>query len=298
MATTLNADPRSAIRTRRGTPGRGLALALAILVHLAFIAVLIFSIRWRNQAPEAVTAELYAPTPVPQKAAPQPPPAPPEPAPAPTPTPPPQMQALPAPAPAARVAPAPQVPDAREAEIALKAEAARKERVEAQRRAQAEEQKRIAELTRQREQRQQQEAQKRADEKKAAEARDRQQRMMAQLREQAVKESDARAAAEANAQKQADARKSAETDWVRRIQAKVRGNVILPPDLAGNPEAVFNVVQLPSGEIIDAKLVKSSGVKSYDDAVQRAIIKSSPLPKPDRPEMFQRELRLQFRPND
>jgi colicin import membrane protein len=274
VATTLNADPRSAIRTRRGTPGRGLALALAILVHLAFIAVLIFSIRWRNQAPEAVTAELYAPTPVPQKAAPQPPPAPPEPA------------------------PAPQVPDAREAEIALKAEAARKERVEAQRRAQAEEQKRIAELTRQREQRQQQEAQKRADEKKAAEARDRQQRMMAQLREQAVKESDARAAAEANAQKQADARKSAETDWVRRIQAKVRGNVILPPDLAGNPEAVFNVVQLPSGEIIDAKLVKSSGVKSYDDAVQRAIIKSSPLPKPDRPEMFQRELRLQFRPND
>src|SRR6185312_7571006 len=275
VATTLNADPRSAIRTRRGTPGRGLALALAILVHLAFIAVLIFSIRWRNQAPEAVTAELYAPTPVPQKAAPQPPPAPPEPAPAPTPTPPPQMQPLPAPAPAARAAPAPQVPDAREAEIALKAE-----------------------LTRQREQRQQQEAQKRAEEKKAAEARDRQQRMMAQLREQAVKESDARAAAEANAQKQADARKSAETDWVRRIQAKVRGNVILPPDLAGNPEAVFNVVQLPSGEIIDAKLVKSSGVKSYDDAVQRAIIKSSPLPKPDRPEMFQRELRLQFRPND
>ena len=118
------------------------------------------------------------------------------------------------------------------------------------------------------------------------------------MREQAEQESQTRATAEANAQKAQEARKSAETDWVRRIQAKVRGNVILPPDLTGNPEAIFDVVQLPSGEIIDTRLVKSSGVKSYDDAVQRAILKSSPLPKPDRTEMFQRELKLQFRPND
>jgi colicin import membrane protein len=38
-------------------------------------------------------------------------------------------------------------------------------------------------------------------------------------------------------------------------------------------------------------------VRSYDDAVQRAILKSSPLPKPDRPEMFRRVLTLQFRPS-
>ncbi len=57
-------------------------------------------------------------------------------------------------------------------------------------------------------------------------------------------------------QKAADAavaaRDRAEADYVRRIQAKVRGNVILPPDIAGNPEAIFDVVQLPTGEIIDA----------------------------------------------
>ena len=37
------------------------ALALAIAVHVAFIAVLIFSLRWQNRQPEPVTAELYAP---------------------------------------------------------------------------------------------------------------------------------------------------------------------------------------------------------------------------------------------
>ncbi len=66
--------------------------------------------------------------------------------------------------------------------------------------------------------------------------------------------------------------------------------------MPGNPEAVFEVVQLPTGEILDAQLRKSSGVKAYDDAVARAILKSSPLPRPDRAEHFSRTLTLRFRP--
>jgi colicin import membrane protein len=74
--------------------------------------------------------------------------------------------------------------------------------------------------------------------------------------------------------------------------------VTLPPDLNGNPEAIFDLVQLPTGEIIDVQLVKSSGVRAYDEAVQRAILKSSPLPRPDSPDMFRRTLTLKFRPLD
>jgi colicin import membrane protein len=87
-------------------------------------------------------------------------------------------------------------------------------------------------------------------------------------------------------------------EYVGRIRAKVRGNWILPQDLRGNPEAVFSVVQLPTGEVLQVKLARSSGIAAYDDAVERAILKSSPLPKPDRPELFSRELRLTFRPKD
>ena len=72
----------------------------------------------------------------------------------------------------------------------------------------------------------------------------------------------------------------------------------MPPDMPGNPEAIFDVVQLPTGEIIDVQLRKSSGVRAYDEAVQRAILKSSPLPRPDTPEMFRRNLTLKFRPLD
>ena len=75
-------------------------------------------------------------------------------------------------------------------------------------------------------------------------------------------------------------------------------NIPIFDGIAGNPDAVFDVVQLPNGEVLSAKLRKSSGNTAYDTAVERAIFKSSPLPKPDKPEFFQRELALTFRPHD
>ena len=96
----------------------------------------------------------------------------------------------------------------------------------------------------------------------------------------------------------ASARNKAIADWVGKVRAKIRSNIVLPPDLQGNPEAVFKVTLLPNGEVLDSKSVKSSGHRGYDEAIERAILKSSPLPKPDRAEIFDRELRLTFHPKD
>ncbi|MEJ7669862.1 MAG: energy transducer TonB [Casimicrobiaceae bacterium] len=149
---------------------------------------------------------------------------------------------------------------------------------------------------------------------RTAETRERQQREIEALRAQAERETQSRAQAteretqlraqaeregqqRARAAAEAAARSRAEDDWIRRIQAKIRGNVIVP-ELSGNPVAIFDIVQLPTGEIIDVQLRMSSGVRAYDDAVQRAILKSSPLPRPERAELFQRTLALKFRPRD
>jgi colicin import membrane protein len=91
---------------------------------------------------------------------------------------------------------------------------------------------------------------------------------------------------------------SADAAYIGKLKGKIKSNIVLPPDIAGNPEAIFDVVQLPTGEVLSVKLRKSSGHKVYDDAVERAINKSSPLPKPDRPEQFQRSLEIKFRPLD
>jgi colicin import membrane protein len=96
----------------------------------------------------------------------------------------------------------------------------------------------------------------------------------------------------------ASARTKGLATWLDKIRAKIRGNIVLPPELKGNPEALYLVTQLPTGEVLEAKLVISSGHAAYDDAVHRAILKSSPLPRPDSAGLFERELKLTFRPRD
>jgi colicin import membrane protein len=277
------------VSERPGKPskiaGRWPALLLAIAVHLVFIAVLIFSIRWQNRPTAPVTAELYAPTAKAPVSEPQVAPREPErkpeppPAPVPQPQPPPPPKAIPHPE------PKPEPPDLRAADIARKAKQEEERKVkEAIEREKLEREKKEAEKKKQDEQ------------KRLAEAR--QAREAQEMKVQAEREKAARDAQQQAVAAEATARSRAEADYIRRIQAKVKGNVTLPPDLTGNPEAIFEVVQLPTGEIIDAVLKKSSGVRAYDEAVQRAIQKSSPLPRPDRPELFQRALTLKFRPQD
>ena len=90
-------------------------------------------------------------------------------------------------------------------------------------------------------------------------------------------------------------------DWKARIEAKIRNRVVVPPNMEGNPEARFEVVLLPGGDVLSANLKKSSGNPAYDEAVGRAIMVAQPLPVPAETELFQdsfRELTLVFRPKD
>jgi colicin import membrane protein len=248
------------------------AAILAIAVHVAFVLFLVFSVNWQNRKPEPVTAELYAPSATPKAEPAKPPPEPPKPEP-PKPEPP-----KPEPPKPSVEAPKPPPVEQPKPDIALKEKQERLKKEQAER---------------DRKEKEKQDADKKAQEKRLAEARERQAREAQALQAQAERERQAQQKAAADA-----AHAKADADYIRRIQAKIRGNVVVPPDLQGDPEAVFDVVQLPTGEIIDVQLGKSSGVRAYDEAVQRAIIKSSPLPRPDTPDMFRRNLTLKFRPRD
>jgi colicin import membrane protein len=297
MATLVSAPDRPPA-TRR-VRGKWPAFVLAVIVNLLFVGVLVFSVSWQNRKPEAVTAELYAP---PQPVVPPPQPRA-EPKPQPAPEPP-----KPAPKPPEPVA---EKPDTRAADIALKArqeaERRQQEQAERERRQREARQKEL-------EEKRQAEAKREAEEKRQADLRERQVRQVqamraqaereAQMRAQAERELSMRAQAEQEARARAQqaaagaARSRAQLEWIDKIRSRIRGYINLPPDIPGNPEAIFDVVQLPTGEIIDVKLRKSSGVRAYDDAVQRAILKASPLPKPVPADLFQRNLELHFRPLD
>src|ERR1700687_2777572 len=255
--------PPSRTATRWST-GKWVALLLAVAVHLGFIVFLIFSVTCQNPKPDAVSVELYAP-PAPEKIPPKPAPEAPKPPPEP-----PKPQPEP-PKPAPKVEP----PKPTKADIALK----------------------------EKQEREKKDLEKREADKRDAEKKNQEEKRLAEVRDRQTREADAlkaQAERERLIGKQASdaARSRANDAYIRSIQAKVKGNVLVPPDISGNPEAIFDVVQLPTGAIIDTQLRKSSGVRAYDEAVQRAIIKSSPLPRPETPELFQRSLTLRFHPLD
>jgi colicin import membrane protein len=120
--------------------------------------------------------------------------------------------------------------------------------------------------------------------------------------EQLTQRKQADSAAQEFAQKQAAqasaARSKAVADYLGRIRSKIRGNIVLPPEIKGNPEAVFDVTQLPSGEVLTVRLRRSSGNAALDAAIERAILKSSPLPKPQQADLFSRLLELRYKPLD
>ncbi len=131
---------------------------------------------------------------------------------------------------------------------------------------------------------------------KKAEARPTRQEREALIAEQAAREQAVQAARERAEQAAAIGR--VVDEYTGRIIGKIRRNVVMPPDVADDARAEFSVTLLPGGTVLNARLTRSSGNAAYDNAVERAILKSQPLPLPADVALFNRfrELKLVFRP--
>jgi colicin import membrane protein len=86
------------------------------------------------------------------------------------------------------------------------------------------------------------------------------------------------------------------TRWVFALQQAITRNFIPPASSPIDLECVVDVRQLPGGVVANVSISRCNG----DEAVQRAIIaavnKASPLPAPDNPRIFERDLRITFKP--
>lgn len=90
-------------------------------------------------------------------------------------------------------------------------------------------------------------------------------------------------------------------EFTEKIKAKIRGNVNKMLCGDGNPQLVFEITLLPTGDLQgNPDLIKSSGSATCDDAVERAILQSQPLPLPSDANLRGqfRNLTLKFRPKD
>ncbi|WP_072786217.1 cell envelope integrity protein TolA [Duganella sacchari] len=80
------------------------------------------------------------------------------------------------------------------------------------------------------------------------------------------------------------------------IRSKIKSNLVYG-EQDDSLSATYLITQLPSGEVIGIRKVKSSGSIAYDNAIENAINKSSPLPK-KKDGTVERDLELIFKPKE
>lgn len=320
MSTTLNARYAFAPPP---TPGLLRALALAIAAHALLLVFLAMGVQWKHlPTPVTVEAELWSS--VPQTAA---EPAP-EVAPAEPPAPPTPPVPVDTPKPAPVIAPPVAVEPTPDPTIAIAKE---KARLKNEKLAKLEQEKREKEalktkkLLAEKEARDKELREKVQRDKLAKEKLERDKLAQKKPKDDAA----AKQAAKEAAQEAAEAKKLAElrqenmkrltglaagtgepgargnaaqssgpsAGYAGKIRARIKPNITYIESITGNPAAEVEVRAASGGTILSRKLVQSSGVKSWDDAVLNAIDKTETLPA-DTDGKVPSQLILVFRPKD
>ena len=91
---------------------------------------------------------------------------------------------------------------------------------------------------------------------------------------------------------------NAETAYMFAIQRKINRNWVRPPTAKDGIECIVNVRQLPGGEVVSVTIGTCNGDSTVRRSIEAAVHKASPLPAPSDPSVFDRNLRLEFRPGD
>ena len=242
---------------KRAQPGRVRAVILALIVHALFFGFIIVGVTWQSSPTPPVEAELWDKLP-PVAAKPPPQPEPPAPEP-PKPEPPKPEPPKPEP-PKPDVKPEPPKPDP---EIALKAEREKREREKKKKEDEAKKKREELEAAKKKRDLEEAAQKKREDEKRRRE------------------EETARREAEKARAAQLEARQKEFNEYVNRIRSKIRSRANVPDTVTGRPNIQVQIRILPGGDVLDIRVVKPSGNRAYDTAIERAIRSAAPLPVPD-----------------
>jgi colicin import membrane protein len=178
-------------------------------------------------------------------------------------------------------------------------ELAQREAARAQQEAEAEQQRQAAAeqaaQAKQLEEQRAAEEQRKADaERKAQEAALAQQHA-ADAAEESEREADLKRslAAEEHAQRAGPALAS----WQAQIAAKINRAWLRPPTARPGIECVLNVTQVPGGEVTQVSIGDCNGDQAVRESIEAAVYRASPLPPPPDPTLFERNLKINFKPD-
>lgn len=199
----------------------------------------------------------------------------------------------------------------RAAEERRQQEAERQQRerdAQAQREREAADQRAVAERQRQQEAErkaaEERQRQQEAERKAAEERRQREEAERQAAEQRRAREAQARREAELAAQLAAEeelraARSSAEMGiYVAQITSRIEREWIRPASAVAGLRCQVRVTQIPGGEVVDVRVGTCNGDDAVRRSIEAAVRRASPLPVPDNPRLFERNLVITFEPRD
>ena len=160
-------------------------------------------------------------------------------------------------------------------------EAERRQVEEAEKQRQVEaERKRVADIER----KQQEEAQRR--------------KVAADAKAQAAREDELRNQLEEEEGRMQAEKSGALNEYIALIEQRIVRNWNRPPSARAGLECEVKVAQAPGGTVLSVQIGQCNGDAAVKQSIEAAVMRSSPLPPPPDPRLFERNLVLIFKPLD
>ena len=86
-------------------------------------------------------------------------------------------------------------------------------------------------------------------------------------------------------------------EYVLLIENRIQQNWMPPASAQAGIQCTVHVTQIPSGDVVDVRIGQCNGDEAVVRSIEAAVLRSSPLPRPRIPSLFDRNLEVIFRPD-
>ena len=119
-----------------------------------------------------------------------------------------------------------------------------------------------------------------------------------EARQRADREAELKRQLEAEERRQAAVNSGALADYIAQIQARIQRVWNRPGSVAPGLDCTVYITQVPGGTVTSAKLGVCNGDDAVRESILAAVYRASPLPAPSNPDLFDRNLKVPFRPDN
>ena len=93
-------------------------------------------------------------------------------------------------------------------------------------------------------------------------------------------------------------RSGAQDEWNFRVRERIESNWYRPASARRGLQCRVAVTLVPGGTVVSAVVEACNGDEAVRESLRAAVLKSSPLPLPKDPRLFERKLVLEFTPDE